>query len=170
MAQSDLSLSATTEIKIDSPEAVFRPCLQIPGGDGGGFHVARGGHGASWNPATSRPGTCQGGVFACWHCSFAGPSTFARPTGTGRRTTRGIPSVAILRLKRNGGYIPVSECKAWQPVKKRLQARRVRARGLHFPRKACICCRPGALTGPFLTGCQPSNRRDDAVVNLRGKP
>jgi len=32
---------------------------------------------------------------------------------TRRRTRRGIPSVAILRLIRNGGYVPVSECKAW---------------------------------------------------------
>jgi len=47
--------------------------------------------GASWNPATSRPGTCWGGLsrrsllakgeaFACWHSTFAGPSAFAGPT------------------------------------------------------------------------------------------
>jgi len=35
-------------------------CLGIPGGDGGGFHVAKGKQGASWNPATSRPGTWRG--------------------------------------------------------------------------------------------------------------
>jgi len=27
-----------------------------PGGEGGGFHVAKGGQGASWKPAASRPG------------------------------------------------------------------------------------------------------------------
>jgi len=27
-----------------------------PGGEGGGFHVAKGKQGASWKPATSRPG------------------------------------------------------------------------------------------------------------------
>jgi hypothetical protein len=30
--------------------------VEVPGGDGGGFHVAKGKQGASWKPATSRPG------------------------------------------------------------------------------------------------------------------
>ena len=33
-------------------------CPELPGGDGGGFHVAKGKRGAIWNPATSPPGTC----------------------------------------------------------------------------------------------------------------
>ena len=40
MAQSDFSLSATAEYNIDTPKAAFPPCLELPGGDGGGFHVA----------------------------------------------------------------------------------------------------------------------------------
>jgi hypothetical protein len=81
MAQSDFSCSARAESKIDTPKAAFRPCLQLPGGDGGGSHVAKGKQGASWNPATSRPGTCRGGLcrrsgakeeaFACWHSAVA---------------------------------------------------------------------------------------------------
>ena len=42
MAQSDVSPSATAESKIDTPKAALAPCLQLPGGDGGGFHVAKG--------------------------------------------------------------------------------------------------------------------------------
>ena len=85
MAQSDVSPSATAESKIDTLKAVFPGCLQLPDGDGGGFHVARGKQGTSWNPATSRPGTCRGGAFACWHSAW--PSAFSKPdddTGTSR--------------------------------------------------------------------------------------
>ena len=70
MAQSDRYPSATAETNIDAPKAAFPSWLQLPGGDGGGFHVAKGKRGASWNPATSRPGTCQGGAFACWHLAW----------------------------------------------------------------------------------------------------
>jgi hypothetical protein len=77
MTQSDFARSATAESNIDTPKAVFPACLQISGGDGGGFHVAKGKQGASWNPATSRPGTCRGGAFACWHSTFAGASAVA---------------------------------------------------------------------------------------------
>ena len=42
MAQSDISSSARAESKIDTLKAVFPGCLQLPGGDGGGFHVAWG--------------------------------------------------------------------------------------------------------------------------------
>ena len=38
---------------------------QSGGGDGGGFHVANGKQGASWKPATSRPGCFQGLWRAC---------------------------------------------------------------------------------------------------------
>ena len=62
VAQSDFSPSATAESNIDTPKAAFPSCLQSAGGDGGGFHVAKGEQGASWNPATSRPGTCRGGL------------------------------------------------------------------------------------------------------------
>ena len=80
MAQSDVAPSATAENKIDTLKTAFPPCLQLPGGDGGGFHVAKGKQGARWNPATSRPGTCRGGLsaegsakeeaFAGWHSLF----------------------------------------------------------------------------------------------------
>ena len=42
MAQSDFSPSAKVENKADTPKPVFPPCLQIAGGDGGGFDVAKG--------------------------------------------------------------------------------------------------------------------------------
>ena len=42
MVQSDFSPSATKENDIDTPRAAFPPCLQLPGGDGGGFRVAKG--------------------------------------------------------------------------------------------------------------------------------
>jgi len=41
-AQSDFSPSATAESYIDTLKAVLRACLQLLGGDGGGFHVAKG--------------------------------------------------------------------------------------------------------------------------------
>jgi hypothetical protein len=37
--------SATSENKADPPKAGFCSCLQLPGGDGGGFHVAKGSRG-----------------------------------------------------------------------------------------------------------------------------
>jgi hypothetical protein len=42
MAQSDFFGSATAENNIDTTKAASSPCLQLPGGDGGGFHVAKG--------------------------------------------------------------------------------------------------------------------------------
>jgi hypothetical protein len=63
MAQSDFSPSAIAENNTYTPKAPFPQCLQLPGGDGGGFHVAKGKQGASWKPATSRQGTCRGGLF-----------------------------------------------------------------------------------------------------------
>jgi hypothetical protein len=60
MAGDGFPPSTTAESKIDTPKAAFLFCLQLPGGDGGGFHVAMGKQGAIWNPATSRPGTFWG--------------------------------------------------------------------------------------------------------------
>jgi len=90
MAQFDFYPSATAENNIDTPKAAFPPCLQLPGGDGGRFHVAKGEQGASWNQATSRPGTCRGGLsrrsraevetFACWHSAVA-QGALARQVG-----------------------------------------------------------------------------------------
>jgi hypothetical protein len=42
MAQSDFSPSATADSKSDTIKAVFSSCLQLPGGEGGGIHVAKG--------------------------------------------------------------------------------------------------------------------------------
>jgi len=60
MDKSDFSPSARAENYIDTPNAAFPfvsfQWLHSPGGDGGGFHVAKGKTGASWKPATSRPG------------------------------------------------------------------------------------------------------------------
>jgi len=47
LAQSDISSSARVESKIDTLKAVFPGCLQLPGDDGGGFHVAKGKQGAT---------------------------------------------------------------------------------------------------------------------------
>jgi len=55
--QSDISPSATADNKDDTPKSAFPfNAFNSPGGDGGGFHVAKGKTGASWKPATSRPG------------------------------------------------------------------------------------------------------------------
>jgi len=42
MAQSDLPPSATAENNIETLKAAFHLGFQLPGGDGGGFHVAKG--------------------------------------------------------------------------------------------------------------------------------
>jgi len=86
MAQSDFSASATAENNIDSPKALFPQCLQLPGGDGGGFHVAKGKQGASWNPATSRPGTCRGEAFAWLAFGLGFLFSASRMTTTGTRS------------------------------------------------------------------------------------
>ena len=55
-APSDFPPSATAENKDDTPKSAFPfQAFNSPGGDGGGFHVAKGGMGAIWKPATSRP-------------------------------------------------------------------------------------------------------------------
>lgn len=89
MAESDCSRSATAENKIDTTKAVFSPCFELPGGDGGGFHVAKGKQGRppplgsfhlrqgfhlrqayggqdcgqdGAQAKTTRPSTCRGGL------------------------------------------------------------------------------------------------------------
>jgi hypothetical protein len=56
MAQSDFTPFSTAESKIDSLKAVFHGCFQLPGGEGGGFHVANGKMGVHLRSETTADG------------------------------------------------------------------------------------------------------------------
>jgi len=113
MVQSDFSCSARAESKIDTPKAAFRRCLQLPGGDGGGFHVAKGKQGVllrmayggqAINDTTRHLSGCSGGGLRKEGCSARAPNTARRGMlgghGLGGRHGRhghGGPAFAWLR-------------------------------------------------------------------------
>ena len=106
--QSDSSPSATAEKNIDTPKVAFPVCLQIPGGDGGGFHVAKG-NGAQAGIQRLHDQALVGAERSRVGIRLGLPALSKPDDDTG--TLRGeIPRVAILPLKRKRLTICGARC------------------------------------------------------------